>query len=405
MDTGTGHVVVIHAWQDRYAHYTNYFDHAARAVTYVTTEIGKVGVPTEAAQVVVLENTADYDKLDAAVAGLVERFGVPEGIVALKESDLPGAMRLRAKYRTPGRRVEEQIQFLDKHKMLEAVSALGLALPRYTLAHSADEVLAFADVAGWPVVTKKLSGSASQGVSRLDGPPDLGRLRIDGPMVLQEHRRHPIIHVDGFSTGKRLGPWRANRYLGSCLAFTTGEPLGSVEIDDPEVLEVVGRFTETLLTGLSDKPRVFHLELFLHQDDNGNWQCEFLEVGARAGGGEISFVWREVHGIDLMGTEAALQMGHTPDFPAFGPDEPVGAFLMVPVPARRPCRVSESTSLVGVDGPYVEKLTPVGDVIPAGGSFYEHIGGRFRFRGTSSLELEQAVLRAAKEFRIVCEPA
>lgn len=404
VDSGTGHVVVVHPWQDRYAHYTDYLDHAARPVTYVTTPVGRPGVPAEAAEVVVLENTADHEALAEAVAGLVEGFGAPAAIVALKESDLPGVMRLRAKYDTPGRRLEEQTRFLDKHSMLEAVNALGLPLPRYALAHSAEEVLSFAETVGWPVVTKKLSGSASQGVSQLDGPDDLQRLHVDGPMVLQEHRRHPIIHVDGFSTGERLGPWRANRYLGTCLAFTTGEPLGSVEIDDPAVLEAVGRFTETLLTGLSDKPRVFHLELFLYQDRDGNWQCEFLEVGARPGGGEISFVWREVHGVDLMGTEVALQLGHTPTLPEFGPDEPVGAFLMIPVPAQRPCRVVESTSLVSPDGPYVEMLVPPGGVIPAGGSFYEHIGGRFRFRGNSSGEMEGAVLRAAKEFHIACEP-
>ncbi|GGM41596.1 hypothetical protein GCM10012275_10710 [Longimycelium tulufanense] len=405
VDAGTGHVIVVHPWQDRYAHYTSYLDHSARPVTYVTTEVGQKGVPVEAAAVVVLGETTDQEALDSAVSDLVRKFGNPEGIVALKEADLPAVSRLRAQYGAPGARPEELSRFLDKYEMLQAVSALGLPLPKFSLAHSTNEVLAFAEDAGWPLITKKLSGSASQGVSQLDGPEDLHRVRLDGPMVLQEYRQHPIIHVDGFCSGDRLGPWRASRYIGTCLAFTTGDPLGSVEIDDPAILDVVGRFTEDLLTGLSSKPRVFHLELFLYQDRDGGWKCEFLEVGSRTGGAEVSFVWRDVHGIDLMGAETALQMGHVPSLRGFHQDEPVAGWLLAPVPMKRPCRVVEASSMVGPGQAYAEKVTSAGGVIPAGGSFYEHVGGRFRFSGSSSSEVEKAVRRTIEGFHLVCEPA
>lgn len=38
------HVVVIHRWRDRYAHYEAYLDHAGHSVSYVTTHVGLSGV-------------------------------------------------------------------------------------------------------------------------------------------------------------------------------------------------------------------------------------------------------------------------------------------------------------------------------------------------------------------------
>ncbi|MFE5582461.1 acetyl-CoA carboxylase biotin carboxylase subunit family protein [Kitasatospora sp. NPDC056531] len=406
-DEGTGHVVVVHRWQDQYAHYTTYLDHGARPVTYVTTEVGAESVPAEAAEVVILAETSP-EAIREAVASLADKYGTPAAIVALKEGDLPVVAQLREDYDTAGRRPAELARFLDKYVMAEAVAELGdLAMPAHRLASSVDDVLEFAGNVGWPVIAKPLRGSASHGVRKLENAAEATELDLTRPMIVQSFLPHPVIHVDGLCTGTGLGPWRASGYVSTCLSFTTGTPLGSVEIDDPKALAAIEAFLTRLMPGLCDEPWVFHLELFLHQDEDGNWNCAFLEVGSRVGGGDIPWIWREVHGIDLMWAEVALQLGNIPVLPELADHQEnggVGGFLMMPLTVERPCRVVESSSMVGPEGPYAEKVVAPGGVIPAADAYYEHVGGRFRFRGETSAEVEAAVHRTIEGFRLVCEP-
>jgi tryptophan 2,3-dioxygenase len=57
-----------------------------------------------------------------------------------------------------------------------------------------------------------------------------------------------------------------------------------------------------------------------------------------------------------------------------------------------------------IPGPYAEALVRPGDVIPAADAYYEHVGGRFRFRGSASAEIEAAVVATAAGFRVAGEP-
>jgi hypothetical protein len=82
----------------------------------------------------------------------------------------------------------------------------------------------------------------------------------------------------------------------------------------------------------------------------------------------------------------------------------VGGFLLVPAPATRPCRITEVTSMLHRQpGPYAEGLLTPGEVLPAADAYYEHVGGRFRFRGTTSAEVEEAIIGTAEDFRVSAE--
>ena len=126
---------------------------------------------------------------------------------------------------------------------------------------------------------------------------------------------------------------------------------------------------------------------------------------ARVGGAEIPLLWREVHGHDLMETAFRIQLGLAirAEVPRLA-DE-VGGWLLIPAPADRPCRITEITPMVGRrPGPYAEVLLPVGEVLPDADSYYEHVGGRFRFRGASSQAVEAAIREIAADFRVSAEP-
>lgn len=410
--TDRPHIVVINRWRERYAEFTRYIDHAEYRVSYVSTEVGTGSVPPQANEVVLVPATDDLERVRAEVRGLAARHGAPVAIVALKEDDLLVGAALREEWDVPGPRQPSQIVFRDKYVMCRAVADAGLDVPDFAAAASPEDVRAFGTAAGWPVIVKPRTGSSSAGVVRVDGPEQVAGLDLDSePMLVQAFVDAPISHVDGLFDGRRLLAWRASRYLNTCLGFRGGSFLGSVEIDDPEVNAAVERAATAYLGALSpDRPTVFHLELFLDRGPDGGTVCRFLECGARVGGAEIPFLWREVHGYDLMHAAWQLQLDRPlppvpPSAAAPHTDGEVAGWMLVPAPAERPCRITESVSMTGrADGPYAEVVLRPGEVLPDADAYYEHVGGRFRFRAPDAAAAEAAITATATDFRVRAEP-
>ncbi|MBT2458740.1 acetyl-CoA carboxylase biotin carboxylase subunit family protein [Streptomyces sp. ISL-86] len=404
----SSHVVVVNRWREHYADYARYIDHRAHRVTYVSTEVGRSSIPEGATEVAVVEATDDLAEVRKAVDALAQRHGAPDRIVALKEDDLLTGAALRAEWGVPGPREEQLLPFRDKFLMATRVAASGVDVPSFAPAPDGRAVLDFAAGSGWPVIVKPLIGSSSAGVVRLDGPDDLAGVSFAGePRMVQAFNPHPIFHVDGSFDGRELTVVRASRYLNNCLEFRGGGVLGSVEESDPETNAAVAAFAVRVLRALTDRPTVFHLEVFL---DPATRTCSFLEVGARVGGAEIPLLWREVHGRDLMATAFRNQLG-LPPVPEAQDQSPgsggeTAGWLLVPAPESRPCRITEVTPMVGRQpGPYAEALLTPGEVLPEADSYYEHVGGRFRFRGPSTSAVEEAIRLTAAAFRVSAEPA
>lgn len=399
------HLLVIHRWRDRHAHYESYIDHDRHRVTYITTELGRASVPDGAAEVVTVAATDDLGLVRPVADALAARFGRPERVVALNEGDLDTAALLREHLGCAGQTPGELARFRDKLTMVETVAAAGIPVPVFADAPGPDAVHAFAAANGWPLVVKPRRGTASRGVLLLDGPGDVDRMSAldPEPRLVQVYCADPIFHIDGLWTGNDLGPWRASRYLNTCVGFTTGDVLGSVEVDDSDLLKVIGEFTAAVAGALSDEPWVFHLEAFVGEED-GEVRLTFLEAGYRVGGAEIPFVWREVHGIDLMAAAVDVQLGRAPSL-----REPIewatGGWLLVPAPVPAPCRVVVADLQVAPGaGPYAHVVPAAGCTVPKVGG-YEHVGGRFRFRGRCTDEVETAIVRTASGFRLECVPA
>jgi hypothetical protein len=402
--TPDSHVLVIHRWRDRHALYEDYLDHHTHRVSYITTELARQSIPDGAAGVVVVPATDDLAEVRAAADVLIGRFGMPRRVVALNEGDLDTAARLRAGLGVTGQHPDDLARFRDKLTMTQMVADAGIPTPAFADATDVDAVRTFAETHGWPVVVKPRRGTASRGVLRLDSPADLPQFAGSPPepRLVETFCPDPIFHVDGLWTGTELGPWRASRYLNTCVDFTTGLVLGSVEVDDPRLLEPLGKFTAAVAGALSDEPWVFHLEVFVGTDGD-EVRLTFLEVGYRVGGAEIPFVWREVHGIDLMASAAAIQLGYRPAS-AGPPAWRTGGWLLVPTPVPAPCRVvTAELPLAPDEGPYAGVVPPVGYRVPRVGG-YEHVGARFRFRGATTADVERAIVATASHFRLDCVP-
>ncbi|RFU36352.1 ATP-grasp domain-containing protein [Actinomadura logoneensis] len=405
--TRDGHVTIIHRWRARYAHYERYLDHDRTTVTYITTEVGAAGVPEGAARVELVAATDDLAEVEAAVDRLADRYGKPCAILAMKEDDLLVAARLRADRGLPGQRPDQLMPFRDKLLMVGQVARHGLAVPEFAAANTAADVTDFGKRVGWPVVVKPMLGSSSVDVRIVHGPDEAAAPTFDPTTskLVQKFIPHPVYHVDGVFDGSDVGVCVASRYVNTCLSFRAGEYLGSVEEDDPEVNAATREFAGRVLRALASEPLVFHLEVFVERPGGGAPVCTFLEVGARVAGSETAFLWREVHGYDLMEAAFRIALGEAPPpAPAsFGGD--LAGYLLVGAPATRPCRVSEVTPMTGrTPGLYQESLVLPGEVIPAADAYYEHVGGRFRFRGRSSAEIEQAIHATARDFHVTAVP-
>ncbi|MGX9788226.1 ATP-grasp domain-containing protein [Mycobacterium sp. MMS18-G62] len=403
------HIVVINRWQERYAEYGRYLDHEQYQVSYISTAVGLASVPPGAAATVVVDATDDLAAVRAAVRDLAVRHGAPAAVVALKEDDLLVGAQLRQEWQCPGGpRPHDLVVFRDKGAMCQAIHQAGLAVPAFAEAHNADAVRDFAADHGWPVIVKPHIGSSSAGVVRLERPADLAAVNFDAePLLVQAYCADPIYHVDGVFDGSDVVTYRASRYLNTCLGFRSGSVLGSVEEDDPVRHNAIGEAATRFLAALSEAPTVFHLEIFVGADSQSRPVCTFLEVGARTGGAEIPFVWRELHGYDLMEAAMRTQLGW--DIPSVRSAAPstgaVGGWLLVPAPAGRPCRITEATPMVGrVPGPYAESVLRPGQILPAADAYYEHVGGRFRFRGATSSEVEHAIVSTALHYRVAATP-
>lgn len=395
------HIVVITRWAERYAEYERYIDHDAQPVSYVTTQVGTGSVPPGAADVRIIDATDDLPAVRQAVAELVARFGPPTGVVAPKEDDLLVGAALRAEWGCPGPSTAGLLPFRDKYLMCRAIADARLEIEPFARAPNRAAVLAFGAEHGWPVVVKPCLGSSSNGVSRVAGPDEVAGTQLPSDALVQTYNDDPVYHVDGvYDHG--LTRWRAARYLGTCLDFRHGTVLGSVEEDDPRLNAAIGAAADRYLAALGTAATVVHLEMFV---DRERRRCVFLEAGARAGGGETPFLWREVHGYDLVEQAFRIQLGLPPTRGTPDGDDEVCGHLLIPTPVARPCRVTHVTSLLGMHpGPYAETLPRTGDVLPDADSYYEHVGGRFRFRGPTSKAVEESILATADRFSIAAEP-
>ena len=397
----TAPIIVLNRWRDQYARYADYIDHLDRRVCYVVTELGRASVPATAAEVVVVPDIEDLPAGRSAVDGLVRRWGRPERLIALNEGDLITAARIRAELGLPGQGPDEVARFRDKLTMTGMVARAGVRTPAFADAPDRAAVRAFADQHGWPVVVKPRQGTASRGVLVLNSVADLDRL--DGlppePRLVQTFCPAPIYHIDGLWTGRSLGPWRASRYLNAPAAFSGGAVLGSVEVDDPELLAALGPFTAQVAGALSDEPWVFHMEAFVDADVPPT----FLEVGYRVGGAEIPFLWREVHDRDLAAAAMDVQLGRNPSL-SVPPQWRTGGWLLVPTPTPTPCEVvggTELSTLAEITCLYAARIPAPGHVIPRVGG-YEHVGARFRFQGADTASVEKALFDVAARFTLDC---
>ncbi|MEM5440222.1 biotin carboxylase [Paraburkholderia diazotrophica] len=396
-------IVVLNRWSDDFAAYHRYIDHAVHDVAYVCTP--NAAAALRASRITHIEQLPDFgdeDALHAAVRACSSALGGIDRLVALSEFDLMAAARLRNSFSIPGDLPDAVVRFRDKAVMKHAVAAAGLCVPRF----AALENLTSPDAEPintmrFPLIAKPRTGAASVGVRRVDTEAQFNALLPTLPLVeyeCEEYIEGTIYHIDGFVVDGAFVIARASRYINTCLEFAQGKPLGSVMLDPGPLNDALLAFADASLRALALVNGPFHLEIIRGPD-----ALYFLEIGARVGGGEIPFLFRDLYDIDLFALWVAQQSGDEACFAeqtraafAASTSRARGGFLMLPEPVGK---VFVDAQLPQGIAALYETVLPKQHHVFDGAGGYDTILARFRYRGASEHEIAVAIHATLRDFR------
>ncbi|MEU8676861.1 hypothetical protein [Streptomyces sp. NPDC048560] len=403
------HILIINRWTNSFAEYHRYVDHTVDRVAYLTTAAGRPPLDEELAEDIrVLTDLSDTGEVLAQATELVGLYGPFTHVLALSEFDLEPAGEIRRHFGIPGRGPQEVAAVRDKVVMKGLVAAAGLRVPVFQETPTAGRVREFAARQGFPFVLKPRAGADSQGVHVVRSEDGLDAL-LDGADLAdaqcEEFIDGALYQIDGVVKGGKLLTSRAWRCGGNCLDFATGTAFSSVANDDRDFERRVTGFAERVCAALALTDDVFHLEVFRTPRPSGDGDdLVFLEIGARAGGGQVRVIWEEVYGVDLVAASALVQLGEDVTIEPMDLDGPVAGYLMMPEPPVRPAVVDAVTSLVDrVPVLCSETLPPPGTVLRGNGGAV-HTAGTFRYRGDSSAEVEEAIRQTLASYRLDWHP-
>jgi hypothetical protein len=391
-------------WDNELARPEDLVDHRRYHVTYVCDPLGRAGVPEGAADVHCVADFADLDEVLPMLDRIVSAQGPYDHVIALSEYLLDLAATVRERHGIPGPRPPEVDCFRDKTVMKTVLAAAGVPVPRWFRCRSPEQVLADAGSLGYPLIFKPVRGASSQGVRNVASAAELRALCTIPDLAgyeIEEFVAGELMHTDGVldRQGECL-TLTTSRYLSDCLAFAHGEPFGSVIQTDPAICAESRRFALRCLAALGLRASAFHLEFFA--TDRGP---VFLEVGARVPGADVSYVVRDVRGVNLFRLWADVLLGN-PVAPAPPGTAESGGWLMIPRPEPLPQKVISATSLVGTVPFLYRELVPAPGAILDRASGYANLqGGRFLFRGGTHDQITDSLHRARTAYRLTAVPA
>lgn len=291
-------LLILHRVTDKMIRYASGINHEAHDVTYVGPADRLTTLPADLCCTrIERPGTGDTaTEVLAAVAGLPP-FDL---VISLAEFDLIAAAQVRTALGVPGDQEADILPWRDKVVMKSAVATAGLRVPRFLpLSEALD---AEHDELPWAneTVLKPLDGAASLNVHVYPTLADaLAVVREAGlpegteqnGFEVEEFITGSIIHVDGLVVDGKLTVVKASRYIGTCLGYADGTPLGSVQIDlTPEL----NQWATECLAAVGITTSLFHLEGIETADGP-----VFLEVGARFGGADVVDTFELATGVHL----------------------------------------------------------------------------------------------------------
>ncbi|MGW2773601.1 ATP-grasp domain-containing protein [Streptomyces olivaceoviridis] len=235
-------------------------------------------------------------------------------VISVSEYELLDAALLREYLGVPGAPADQVALARDKVLMKQAVEEAGLRVPRFLA------LPRFLDLDGrvpWDgrTVLKPHRGASSEDVLVFDTPRQAaaavtgGRTGIPGldagsglaDFEVEEFVPGPIRHFDGLVQDGEVLVLSGSEYVGTCLRYAQGGPLGSFQL---ALSEEEHAWVSRALAAVRIQDGSFHLEAIAHRGE-----LVFLEVGNRVGGADVVATVELATGVHLPSYELRALLG------------------------------------------------------------------------------------------------
>ena len=312
-------ILILHRIPYHKIDYHRGIDHDRHDVTYVGTETALANIPDHVnCQKLVRPGVGKTaDEVIALLEAQQLRF---DRILSLSEYELLDAAQVREYFGVSGPTIAQVEKVRDKVVMKTMVAAAGIRVPEFLpLPKLVQHPPQWQD----PIVLKPIDGASSENVKVFSSVTTLLQAlhqRSTGIHLLdrednanfaqfeaEEFIQGPIIHFDGLVQDGEVKVVLASQYVGNCLEYADGQPLGSVQID----LNARERAWVSEVLGAVDLTQgSFHLEAIA--SDRG---LVFLEVANRVGGADVVDTFELATGIHLPSAELKICVGETLQLP------------------------------------------------------------------------------------------
>lgn len=297
-------------------------DHAAHDVTYIGTAKALANIPRELRCVRV--ERPGIDAVSSEVIGWARSLAGPaaqpfDRVISMSEYELLDAARVREALGVPGPHLDDVRKVRDKLLMKRLVVAAGLHAPQ---ALPLEDVLQAVLPWSGKTVLKPIDGASSEDVVVFSSAAALasalrsrqtGVRRIDEQQQLagfevEEFVSGPILHFDGLVWNGEVRLMVGSRYVGTCLDYARGQPMGSVQFDADAVQQA---WVQQAVRAVGIEQGAFHLEAI--EDDSGvTPRLVFLEIANRVGGADVVDTFELATGIHMPSVELAMVTGLAP---------------------------------------------------------------------------------------------
>ncbi|MCK9904613.1 hypothetical protein CC117_26805 [Parafrankia colletiae] len=290
-------IVILHRIPFAKIRYDLAVDHGRHVVRYLSSTGTTDGLPAGAGRRVLTTPTADVDALAAQHA---DWLGTADRLIARSEYDLLPAAHLRARFGIPGDLPADIAPLRDKWLMRTRAADAGIPQPAFW---SVADFRRDPPATGTYLIKPRLEAS-STGIETGDARQILDRLAGRGAasdVFVEEFVPGEIWHLDGYLRRGAVRTVTSSVYVGDCLNFAHGSPLGSAQTpDEPGALALLRR----TLPVLGQRDGAFHFELIRASDG----RFLFLETASRVGGAGVAETFELRTGVNLYQLDLAHQL-------------------------------------------------------------------------------------------------
>ena len=391
-------ILIINRWNDKLACYENYTDHDKYKVSYITNRTGEKAVNKKLSDSIYVTN--DLNESDNNLNLFINSLSQIDRVIAFSEVDQELAAFIRNKYSIQGMKTKDILKFRNKVTMKQVADQAGILVPRFIDLNIINQFDILAKLLIYPVILKPKNGVSSEGVYKINSEiefHEIVKCLDKSNYELEEYINGVIYHADGIIQNNKLIIFKVSEYINTCLDYTLGIPLGSVVIDDVVLEKKLIKYTENILESFNLNDSAFHLEFIIDKEN----KIYFLELGARIGGAQVPYVFKNIYNIDLFKVWVDIQLKKDISiYLEYMNNENIGGWLLFPEPRNLPCKVDYCKELAGSNPIIAYELLPHKNHIFRGGGEYRDVSGCYLFKGKDTQEVKNAIDQTIQQFSI-----